>query len=477
MSGLKKLTGNRKLTLSLIAIVSVIAVCGLVLFLPFQVIYPDCSGDRIYRLSDASKQYLQGITEDVEIIYYSEGGRFNADRGLYRFVKRVAAQNKQIHLRIEDPEKTGSDAEDQSIEIRSALRAKTLVQSDLVYYYNAYMGQMGLEEYASVLTQMSSITDTQTYQSYLSYYGPDAMTAYNRSDRMVVSAIRTVLAERSPQIYVYGNGEYAINSLLKVQLEQSGYTVTALTSVETIPDDCEGLYLDASKDLTASEVAGLSAYLQKGGKVFLTTSFVMAEMPNLFGVLSAYGCSLVGKQNYLCVPNTSENATSSIAMQFSVVKGTHSITNGIDSAVASYAHRMVLEQVEGVTLTPLLQTPELCYCASVYGELLDTGSFPIAVLAETEDSAVVWLSMSLDSTSNNSSGGANFTFVKQSFDYFTQYEGTSLSGIADTQIPSTYLATTNGAMVLWILVFLIGIPATVFTVGAVRRYIRRKNCS
>ncbi len=467
---------KRKLWLSLGAVAAVIAVCALVICLPFRVMYPDCSGDGAYRLSDASKQYLRGISEDVEIVYYSVGGKLHADQGLYGFVRRAASQSPRISVRLEDPEKTGSDAADQSIEIRSAKRSKTLLTSDLVYYYNAYAGTMGIEEYAAVLTQMSGITDAETYQSYLSYYGPSVMTAYNGADMRLTSAIRTVLADRVPALYAYGTGTYAINSLLRTQLEQSGYSVTALNGLETIPSDCEGLYLEALTDLTAAEAEVLSAYLENGGKLFLTTAYASAEMPNLFAVLAPYGLSLLGMQNYLCVLNTSESSSSQIAVQFEVASGTHAITDGISGAVASYAHRIVLEQTEGVTHTSLLQTPDSAYCVS-YGQNPETGSFPVGVLAEREGSSVVWLSMLMDSTSNNPSSGANFALVKQSFDYFTDYDGTQLKGIADTPIPSTYLAATNGAIVFWILAFVLAVPVAVFKVGAVRRYLQKSRGS
>ncbi len=468
---------KRKLWLSLAAVAAVIAVCSLVICLPFRVMYPDFSGDGVYRLSDASKQYLRGITEDVEIVYYSKGGKLHADQGLYGFVRRMASENPHISVRLEDPQKTNSDAADQSIEIRSAKRAKTLLTSDLVYYYNAYSGAMGIEEYASVLTQMSGITDAETYQSYLSVYGPAMMMACNGADMRLTSAVRTVLADRVPALYAYGTGTYAINSLLRTQLEQSGYSVTALNGLESVPDDCEGLYLEAATDLTASEAAALSAYLEKGGKLFLTTSFGTAEMPNLFGVLSSYGLSLLGTQNYLCVLNASGSSSSpQIAVQFETVEGTHPITQGISGTAASYAHRIVLEQTEGVTHTSLLQTPNGAYCVT-YGQDPEMGSFPIGVLAERGESSVVWLSMLMDSASNNPSSGANFALVKQSFDYLTEFDGTALKGISDTPIPSTYLAASNGAIVFWLLAFVLAVPAAVFTVGAVRRYLQRSRGS
>jgi hypothetical protein len=275
-------------------------------------------------------------------------------------------------------------------------------------------------------------------------------------------------------LYAYGNGGYAINSLLRVQLEEAGYQVTVMPSMEQIPQDCEGLYLETLTDLTAAEASALSAYLAEGGKVFLTTSYMEVSMPNLESVLKEYGLMLPGVQNYLCVLNASESSGASVSMQFAAVTGSHQITDGIKGAVASYSHLILIKETEGVTHDVLLQTPETAYLVTAATQMPIPGSYPICVLAEKADSAVVWLSMPVDSMANQLSGGGNFTLVKQSFDHFTEHSGSALKGMTDTQIPPTYIATTNGATTFWLLAFVIVIPVAVLAVGAVRYYMRKK---
>ena len=434
MNGLKKLVKARKFWQSIGAILAVIALCVGVLLLPFQAIYPNLSGEKSYALSDASKQYLQGISEDVEIVYYSKGGKLAADCGLYRFVRRLAAESEHIRVRLEDPEKTGSSAADQSIEIRSEARSKVIVKTDLVSYYNTNVGEMSIEEYAQILTVMQNTEDAKTYQTYLTYYGPGTMFAYNRTERVLISAIRTVLAERAPALYAYSNGGYEINSLLRGQLEEAGYRVASLQSMEQIPGDCQGLYLEALTDLTQSEAAALSAYLGEGGKVFLTTSYTAYSMPNLENVLKIYGLGLMGEQSLLYTEGTTENASSSVSTQFTATAASHRITQGISGAVASYAHRIVLQETEGVVHSELLQTPAAARYMTATTRS-EPGIYPVCVLAEKENSSVIWLSMPVDSMTNSISNGANFAVIKQSFDYFSDHEGGALQGISD--VPSS----------------------------------------
>lgn len=476
MNGMKAKRKNKKTMLSIGIVATVIIVCVLTAMLPFRWIYPDTTGNGTYRVSDVSKQFLNGVHEDVELIYYSEGGKHSADKDLYGFVQALASESPFIRVRLEDPRLTGADVADQSITVRSAKREKNLLASELFYYSNAYFGAMSIEEYAQVLTLMSNTDDSELYNTYLSVYGPSQMTAYHTADIALTSAIRTVLADRAPRLYAYGNGGHGINSLLRASLEYSGYSITSLPSMDSIPTDCEGLYLALIKDLTAVEAAALNSYLANGGKLFLTTSYSATKTPNLSAVLSAYGLSSPDELNYLCVLNPSSDSSNPISTQFYAVRGDHPITDTVgDSFVADTAHLIQNEPVEGVTQTVLLRTSSDAYFVKAGSkEIPVAGSYPLCVLAEKDDSAVLWLSMPLDSMVNTLSAGADFGFVQKSFDFFTGYASTALN-IADAKLPSSYLNVQPSATVFWIVVFAVAIPSALLIAGGVRCYIRKKH--
>ena len=370
MNGWKKTRKNQRRLRSVLVATVAVALCALTLLLPFEALYPNTSGNRFYGLSNASKQYLQGISEDVEIVYYSVGGKLQADRGLYRFVRRVSAQNDHIRLRVEDPKKTGSDAADQSIEIRTAEDSKRLEKKDLVYYYSASVGKLSVEEYdqtvemlGRITSAMQSATDQQEYQqlyqmyqSYMTYYGPSQMSGYNMSEKAVISAIRNLLAERSPKLYAYGS----FNSLLRAELEYAGYTVMVLNTIDPIPNDCEALYLGLVQDVTEQESDVLAAYLEGGGKLFLTTDYSIGLPTNLSNLLSTYGLRFGTEQNYLCVITASQDSSSyTPTTAFTVTAVSHSVTDGLSSAVTGNSlgkvdmHKQSLSRIVG-TFHPLL---------------------------------------------------------------------------------------------------------------------------
>lgn len=459
---------KKLLTAGAVALAAV--VCILVQLLPFRMVHPNCSGSRTYSVSDASKRFLSSVSEDVEIVYYSKGGEKNADQDLYSFVLALAAQSSHLRVTLEDPAQTGAEVNDQSILVRSAKRERSLSIAELFYYYNlSYNVPMTIEEYAAVIKQMQSITDAQTYQSYLSVYGPAQMQVRSTLDRSLISAVRYVLAERAPTLGVYSNVSGSINALLQAQLEQSGYDVRAMKDLDGIPSDCEALYLELGRDLTEAEGNALRGYLENGGKLFLTTAYTMEKATVLASVLEGYGLSSPDVMNLLY--------GSGQATQFYAVAGDHPITDTIgDTFFVSNAHLIETTPVEGVIQSVLLRTPDGSY--SVRADLKDgeapaSGSFSLGVLAERGDSAVLWVSTLQDSMVNGISGGANFAFVQNALNDFTAFSVSAMN-VADAALPSTYLAVTPSVVGVWILVFVVALPSAMLVIGGIRCYVRKK---
>ena len=135
---------------------------------------------------------------------------------------------------------------------------------------------------------------------------------------------------------------------------------------DSVPDDANGvLILSPTNDLNAEDADKLIAYLNNGGKVLISTSYIdcfSEEMPNLTKVLSEFGLSIgdgliVEQDNarmyqnpiYL-LPNVSSD----------------SLTNGVygksyDYIMMPYAQPILTKEKDGVTLTTLLTTSEKAY--------------------------------------------------------------------------------------------------------------------
>lgn len=466
MNRILRIFKNRRVAV-IAATIAVLILMNLVAcLLPFRIAYPDVSGSTTYRLSDSSLRYLASIEQDVEMIYRCSGGVSNADKDLYPFVLQFADASPHITVKVEDTDQV-TDAANQSIEIRSARRSRIISGSDLFYYYNTTTGMtLSLAEYSQILQMLSDLDSSEAYQSMLSVYGPSTMTAYFSGDANLTGAVRYVLADRTPVIYTFSKGSSDINQLLRQQLEQGGYAIQKLTSLESVPEDCEALYLNINADLSEAEAAVFSAYLENGGKAFLTTTYNVPEIPVLSAVLSEYGLS---------APDTENMIYDSSSQMFYAVTGDHPVTDHLNgSFVAMYTHVIEAAQTEGVTHTVLLMSPSSSYQVYSNGDKEPVqGSFPLAVAAETGDTCLVWVSMPMDALSNGLSAGVNFDFAEHAIQWMTDAENAS-ADISGTSIPSNYLSASSTALVLWITVFVFLIPAALITVGAVRIRLRKK---
>lgn len=467
---LKRFLTDRR-TLVAVSLAILLVGCNLLaLLLPFRAAYADVSGSTTYRLSDASLRYLSTLEEDIEIVYYSYGGKENADKDLYAFVLRYADASPRIHVRLEDTAKTGASVTDQSVEIRSAKRSRRLLVSDLFYYYNSNTQMIhSLAEYAAVLQMISQASSDDAYKQMAQAYAPGTTAAFFTGEANLTGAIRFAASDRAPVLYAYSKGtSIAINQFLRQQLEQSAFDVRTSSSLSTIPSDCEALSLTLAQDLSAEEAAALSAYLANGGTLVLNTAYTSTNLPNLYAILSAYGLTAPNKTHILY------DASTASQLFYAVEGAIHPVTDLFGGQfVAAYAHKIDLWQVEGVTQAVLLQSPETSFCITQNESAPTQGSFPICVLAQKDSSRVLWFSMIPDSYTYGLSGGANGDFTESALLWATDTSTAPLN-ISDTTLVSHYLSITKTALIAFIAVFMVLLPLLSLAIGGVRFYVRRK---
>ena len=466
MSRILNLLKSRRFLLCCALVLALAAINVAVALLPFRVRYPDVSGSTTYRMSDATRRYLGTLNEDVEIVYYTTGDSAGADRDLYPFLLRYADASPHIRVTLADAEE--AQMSDQTIEIRSVRRSRTIPAIYLFYFLNSMTGELlSPVEYATILQLLSTTTDPDIAQSLLTLYNPSSISSYFSGDANLTGAIRYVLAEQAPTVCVYvAGGSGDMNLLLRQQLEQAGYTVQTLADLDAVPETCDALCLYAADDLTEAEAAVLTDYLSAGGALLLTTNYSQPDNPNLAAVLADYGLSSPTVENLLYDDNY---------QMFYAVEGDHPILDRFDGEfTAIYAHRIQTAETEGVTQTVLLRTSD--QGSSLTNEEdaePQTGSFALCVAAETGDTRLVWLAMPLDGQANGLSGGADFDFAEQTIRWMSD-SGTTDLGISDRAIPSTQLSAGTNVAIFWIAVFAVLIPAALLAAGLIRRYARSK---
>ena len=427
--------------------------------LPFGAAYPSILQGSPYRIPEKARQYLLTVDESVELIYYAKGGESGTDRDLYAFLLSMEKINPHIRVSVRDTADT-EGAADQSIEVRSTKRSRSLRIHDLYYYFNSgTTSTLSMEEYSSILSAMEKSQRTESYSTWLGIYGPGTMKAYFSGAVNLTSAIRYALAKDAPTVYSFVKSQGSdIHPLLRQRIEQSGYTVVSLDSLDRLSQTVAPLLLTLTEDLTQEEASAVSDYLARGGKLLLTTAYDSPTHPNLSAVLAEYGLS-------------SSDATNTLyqggSQVFYPTASEHPVNDLFGGRfVAAYAHAISVRPADGVTQTVLLQTLEEASCiVSGKSEPL-TGQFPLAVAARRGEALLVWLSMIPNGLANGISSGADFDYCVSILQWFEPAD--DKLGIADTSLPSTYYEPTSSGLISWVLVFAVGIPSALVLIGAVR---------
>ncbi|MCL2740715.1 MAG: GldG family protein, partial [Oscillospiraceae bacterium] len=219
----------------------------------------DLTGNKLYSLTDVSKEILRG-TADRQITVY---GMFDDGRNLsdaYReFVEILKEYNKfpNISVRYIDPDRNPGiikELDPQGIKgikrndfvVQCGSHVKKLIVSDLLQY-----------------SEIDNATMSRQVQG-------------NKAEQVFTSAIRTVHTGDQPVVYfteghAEGNLSYEYSNF-REQLEINNFDTRSLNlmSVPAVPDDAVALIMLAPKsDLVQDEKLKIDDFLLTGGKLLI----------------------------------------------------------------------------------------------------------------------------------------------------------------------------------------------------------------
>lgn len=225
----------------------------------------DFSPDKIYTLTDESKEKVKDIDKDVNIYFV---GYTDDDPNL-----DLAKQYKNTNERI----------------IAEAVEANN--RPDLVEKYGIESGSQGIIVECGDKSQVLTASDLYTYD----------MTTYEQisiAEEKFTSAILSVTADDVPKVYfLEGYSEYSLSEnlyLLGMYLSNEINEVDSLNVLTTgnIPDDCDTLIVTTpSKDFDDITTRAITDYINGGGNILWLNAAVAVEqnLPNVNSILALYG--------------------------------------------------------------------------------------------------------------------------------------------------------------------------------------------
>lgn len=320
--------------------------------LPSTITQLDATSNHLYSMTDDTKKMLSKLDEDVTI--YVLAAEKSADETVAKTLERYKAESSHVKVEYKDPAKYPNFYQtytDDTSVTRNSLIVVSDKRNKLVNYSNMYEG---------------SYDSSYNYQT----------TGYD-GEGQITSAIAYVTSDDMPVVYeIEGHGETSISGNFSEVITKANITAQTinLLKYDEIPDDAKAVIINGpTSDFSKDDAAKILAYLQKGGKVLISTTYTTEDMTNFRSILEAYQVSLQNgivvegdkdhyyQQPYYLLPDiASSNLTTSAsggyvfapsAMGMTYPKNEES-TESVDST----------EDITGkITYTPLLTTSDDSY--------------------------------------------------------------------------------------------------------------------
>ncbi|MBR4295268.1 MAG: GldG family protein [Clostridia bacterium] len=452
---------------------------------PSQYTKLDTTSLDLYTLSDMTKDALGNVTEDIKIYFLCSGGEDASGNSLENlpqlsiYLERYANLNKHIKVDIVDPVKdpnftlkyTEDTLDNYSIIVESAKRAKIIPFTDLYYYYNDSFGVISTELYSTFM-----------YYYYSNYGQMPELTLNFNGDSVITSALDYVTTDRIPAVYALtGHGETAFDETLATNITDNSLlygTLSLLTS--DIPEETELIIINTPTiDISEVEISKLSEYLDKGGNLFITTSYKNPNLPNLYALLAEYGLSAISgvildqdPNYYYAYPYyllPSANSSSALTAEYAssvymIMPEAHGILSGGETE-------------KNVSSVPLFTTSTSALKVEIESEEDDytEAQYDVAVhVLDNESGAnIIWFGSNAFMDDYNSVTGGNYQYFMSITDKIVERDRIT-NNIPANAITGSYLIVNEAQKNMWMVILVIIIPVTFAICGVAYWYVRRR---
>lgn len=263
----RKIFVNRFLLFILILVVLALFAFFTILLTKVHLVEYDLTENKVYTLSQESKDALKDIQNPVTIYAYGFEGSNNQ---MENFLRQYQKASDKISYKMI------SDETDPNI----------VKQNDLTYGYVVLIFESG---------ENSKIVDAK---HDLSTYNNITGESLDITEQVITNTILDFQLEKKPKIYfTTGHNEMAIDDeiiFLNSFLHNESFDTEAvdLVALSAIPEDCDCLaIMSPTEDLFEKEADMILAYLENGGSILVTQDTVgdPKPLPNFNRILEFYG--------------------------------------------------------------------------------------------------------------------------------------------------------------------------------------------
>lgn len=394
---------------SVLACLIVLAICVVVNILadklPTSVASLDLSSNKVYSLSDESRDLVKGLEEDVTIYWLVQHGK--EDVPVEKLLERYESAGKHIAVKRIDPDVYPNFAEQYSV-------------SGTVYNNSLVIEKGNASRYIPYQDMYSSSNNG----SSMTFAG----------EREITAALRYVTSGEHPVIYsLTGHGEAVLEGTFRSSVEGQNFTVTNLSLLTegAVPQDGAFLLINTpSTDISSEEKGMILNYLKEGGKLLLVTDVAQdgTEFTNINEVMADYG--VTSRNGIVLEQNPANYASNMPYFLLPDLDAAHAVSaplaNGGYRVLLPIAQGLTVEDAprESVSVSKLMTTSDSAFSKTSWMEMStyekeegDTdGPFALAVAVtepvENGETDIVWISSGaiLDETVNEQVSGGNQDF-------------------------------------------------------------------
>lgn len=267
----------------------------------------DLTDNSLYEITDTSKDFLSGLSQDVQIVVLAEDG--TTDARIEKFLDRYVALSSHLSLSYVDPvahpqEASQYDADSDSVVVlcEATGKSRDIPFSDII---------------------------TTSYTSYFSSTesGFDA-------EGQLTSAVDYVTGDASYTVYtVTGHGEEDLSDPITSAIEKANLNLESVSPALEggVPEDCDVLVVNGpTTDLSESERTLLEDYLAGGGHMVFLPGDTLTSLPNWEALLEGRGLKLV--DGYIADPGSYYPQLGSAFAICGVLSTYSPVTDGCDSS-------------------------------------------------------------------------------------------------------------------------------------------------
>ena len=335
-----------------VALAIVILLNLLVQALPASVTKIDLSFNQMYSLTETTKEFVKGLTEDITVYVVCQTGSEDAD--VMEMLQKYQALSSKIQVESVDPVLHPTFTSEYSEEAvpSGSLIVVSEKRFQIIPYQDLYEQTLNTSSYRYEVT------------------GFDV-------EGQLTSALNYVTTDELPVIYqLEGHGVTALSSTLEELIEKNSMKLQSLNllSAQGVPEDAACLIINAAaNDLSSEEANQVITYLEQGGRAFFIDASDGKERPNLNSVMEHYGVRLL--PGYAIETDTGHFLRPYANYLLPEVKY-HAVTDGMEEEYLLLGNAGGISEAENtrtsVKVTPLLQTTENGFLRSMENSSLQS---------------------------------------------------------------------------------------------------------